>query len=152
MAEMNKNDQFEYPIRFDFHFLPGKDVDYIISHYRAEGKALRLPDYSRRPGDSFRGVAILLPTESWETGGVDLVLFDPPAEYLRESPEEREAILGSGVSDDGVLVIRGVSVRQGECMWNSLSVRLRTLAESNQEWGELKDQYDEAVLQGKTEW
>ncbi|KUI62257.1 hypothetical protein VP1G_09392 [Cytospora mali] len=125
MAEMNKNDQFEYPIRFDFHFLPGRDVNGIISHYRAEG--------------SVGGRKALI----W-------LLFDPPAEYLQAFPEQREAILGNGVSDDGVLVTSGVSVQQGE--WNSLSVRLRTLAESNDRWTELKNQYDEAVLRGRTEW
>ncbi|ROW09949.1 hypothetical protein VPNG_06297 [Cytospora leucostoma] len=148
MADMNKHGQFEYPIRFDFHFLPGKDVDDVISHYHAEGKAL--PDYSKRPGDSFRGVAVLLSRESWETEGVDLVLFNPPAEYLQGPPAEREAILEKGVRDDGILKIIGVSVQPEE--WNNLSVRLRTLAESNQKWGELKDEYDEAVLQAKTEW
>lgn len=82
--------------------------------------------------------------------GVDLVLFDPPAEYLQQPPNEREAILRNGVSDVGVLVTSRVSVQQGE--WNNLSVRLRTLAESNQKWNELKDQYNKAVLQGYTEW
>lgn len=148
MSEMNKNDQFKYPIRFDFHFTPGKDVNDVINHYRAEGKAL--PDYSKRPGDSFRGFAILLAKESWATDGVDLLLFDPPSKHLQDPPEEREAILGTGVSDDGVLVVNGISVQQGES--NSLSIRLRDLAESNQNWSELKNQYDEAVRQGRSEW
>ncbi|KUI65779.1 hypothetical protein VM1G_01441 [Cytospora mali] len=119
----------------------------IISHYRAEGKAL--PDYSKHPGGSFRGVAILLPPrERWQAEGVDLVLFDPPAEYLRASPEGRKAILGNGTSDDGALITSGVPVQQGE--GKSLGVRLRTLAESNDRWTEMKDQYDVAVLQGRT--
>jgi hypothetical protein len=148
MADMNKHDQFEFPIRFDFHFLPGKDVDDLISHYRVEGKALL--DYSKRPGDDFRGVAILLSTENWEMEGVDLVLFDPPAEYLKKSSKEREAILGNGVRDDGVLVLHNVSVQQGES--NSLSAKLRKLAANNQKWDELKEKYMEAFFQGKTEW
>lgn len=125
---MKKHDQFDYPICIDFDFSPGKVVNHVISHYHAEGKAP--PDHSKRPGDSFRGVAVLLPRESWDAEGVDLVLFDPPARFLQETPAEREAILGNGASDYGVLVISGVSVQPEE--WNNLSVRLRTLAESNQ--------------------
>lgn len=45
MAEMNNYDQFGYPIRFDFHFLPGKGVDYIISTTALEtGRCLIIRD------------------------------------------------------------------------------------------------------------
>ncbi|EFX06195.1 violaceus kinesin [Grosmannia clavigera kw1407] len=108
MAVMNNNGQYDYPIRFDFHFLPGKAVNEIIQHYRAEGKAE--PDYSKRPDDDYRGVAIALSKESWEREGADLILFDPPAEYLQTTGEERDAILGKGVGANGVLVLYGMSV------------------------------------------
>lgn len=148
MCEMNKHGQFDYPIRFDFFFASGSDVDAVIGHYHGERKAL--PDYSKRPGDSFCGLAILLSRETWVTEGVDLVLFDPPAKFLQMSAEEREASLGPGVSEDGVLVIRGVSVQQGQT--NGLSTRLRSFAQGNQKWDQLKEQYDEAVLQGHVAW
>lgn len=148
MCEMNKHDQFDYPIRFDFFFAPGSDLNAVISHYHGERKALL--DYSKRPGDSFRGLAILLSRETWVAGGVDLVLFDPPAKLLQMSAEEREASLGPGVSEDGVLVNRGISVQRGQS--NGLSTKLRSIAEGNQKWDQLKEQYDDAALQGRTAW
>lgn len=66
------------------------------------------------------------------------------------SAEDCEASLGPGVSEDGVLVVPGISVQQGQS--NALSTRLRRFAEGNQEWDQLKEQYDDAVLQGRTAW
>lgn len=78
------------------------------------------------------------------------MLFDPPAEALQMSADEREARLGPGVSEDGVLVIRGISVQQGQP--NGLSTILRSFAEGHQKWEQLKEQYDDAALQGRTAW
>lgn len=138
MCEMNKHDLFHYPIRFDFFFAPGSDVDAMISHYPGEIKAL--PGYSKQPGDTFRGLAILVSRETWITEGVDLVLFDPPTKFQHMSAEEREANLGPAVSEDGVLIIHRISVQQGQP--NCLSTRLRSFAEGNQKWDQLKEQYD----------
>lgn len=86
-----KTDELDCPILLDFNFLPGRGVSEIISHYRDEGEALM--ESSKHPGESFHGVAVLIPRKSLEDGrhDFDLVLFDPPAEHLREPPEEREA-------------------------------------------------------------
>ncbi|KAI4868537.1 hypothetical protein F4820DRAFT_112333 [Hypoxylon rubiginosum] len=65
-------------IRFDIYFRHGALPTDIVRHYRAENKALS--SYST-DANAFRGVAVILTSEHWESTGVELLFFDPPAQF-----------------------------------------------------------------------
>ena len=79
-------DMFEIvPLRCDFYFLPGQDLEGCMKHYREEKSSraqqnspLQLIDAYNRWHQSF---LVLVDNENWRTEGVKVAHFDPwPAE------------------------------------------------------------------------
>jgi hypothetical protein len=139
LADMNDSDL----VRFDLYFHPGSSPVDIVRHYNTEKKALG--SYAT-DANAFRGVAIILTSERWEAEGVQLLFFDPPTNLLES--KDREEILGKGVTEDGLLLVRNVAPEGSE----GLSIKLRLLAENTRNWTDLDEQYRDAVERGQTEW
>ncbi|KAH8901212.1 hypothetical protein GQ53DRAFT_4362 [Thozetella sp. PMI_491] len=139
-------------VRFDMYTLsPGSSTADVVTHYRAEREARRgqpldvVESYAGYHGD-YVSIAIVIASEAWETvDGVNFVLFDPPPATLER--EDRDAILGVGASEDGVLVLP-VSLEG----YNRWSVRLRDMAEKTNLWFERAARYEEAFDAGQVEW
>ncbi|KAI8946414.1 hypothetical protein F4801DRAFT_564685 [Xylaria longipes] len=94
----------------------------------------------------FRRLAVVIPSNRWETEGVDLLFHDPPAELLKLS--DRKEILGDDITEEGTLLLH-VTVLEGH---NRLSVRLRQIAENARDWVDFDERYRTAIEQGKTQW
>ncbi|KAI8630385.1 hypothetical protein F5Y19DRAFT_61055 [Xylariaceae sp. FL1651] len=123
-------------VRFDIYFHPGSSLADIVRHYTAENRAQG--SYAT-DANVFRGVAVILTTESWEADGPELLFFDPPPNFLEST--DRENILGGGVTENGFLLVRNVALGGPE----GLSIKLRLLAENNPNWTDLDEQYRAAV-------
>ncbi|KAI0197988.1 hypothetical protein F4808DRAFT_437310 [Astrocystis sublimbata] len=132
-------------VRFDIYFRPNATNTQILQHYASEKRALK--SYATH-ADDFCGFAIVITSETWEENGVHLLFHDPPAQHLNSS--EREAILGDGTSEEGVLLVhKPICQAAIRC---SLSLDLRGLAENTEDWADFDERYRAAIEEGRVQW
>ncbi|TGJ78957.1 hypothetical protein E0Z10_g9799 [Xylaria hypoxylon] len=132
-------------VRFDIYFRPNATNTQILQHYGSEKRALK--SYATH-ADGFCGFTIVITSETWEENGVHLLFHDPPAQHLSSS--EREAILGDGTNEEGVLLVYK-PIRQAS-IGSSLSLDLRGLAYNTEDWADFDERYRAAIKEGRVQW
>ncbi|KAK5635351.1 hypothetical protein RRF57_011063 [Xylaria bambusicola] len=132
-------------VRLDIYFRPNATNTQILQHYASEKRALK--SYATH-ADGFRVFAIVITSEMWEDNGVHLLFHDPPAQHLNAS--EREAILGDGTSEEGLLLVHK-PIRQAS-IGNSLSLDLRGLAYNTRDWVDFDERYRAGIEEGRVQW
>ncbi|KAI3339634.1 hypothetical protein F4824DRAFT_498334 [Ustulina deusta] len=130
-------------VRVDVYFRPRASTADILKHYATEGRALN--SYAT-DSTHFRGLAVVVGSDQWESDGVDLLFHDLPDGLL--TSDQKKEIYGDDITDLGILLVH-VPALDGP---SGLSVRLRQVAENSRDWRDLDEKYRTAIRQGKIQW
>lgn len=130
-------------VRLDVYFRLHAPIADILKHYATECRALN--SYAT-DSNYFRGLAVIVGSDQWESDGVDLLLHDLPDGQL--TSDQKKEIYGDDITELGTFLVY-VPTLDG---LSGLSIRLRLVAENSHDWRDFDEKYITAIIQGKSQW